>query len=124
VKFIIAFALIFAIATVPALAGQNQRHVYNASHTCAWITIDTANAISKWSNQAYAYLKPGEGRTFTVASAPELKVRAEPTLHADCTGGKITDLNIVEKNGAGDLGNSETTLYTLHTIFHLKWGKP
>jgi hypothetical protein len=122
-KSFLAILVLIAIAASPALA-ESKRTVYNASHTCAWITIDTATMISPWRNQAYRYLKPGERFTFAVKSDPELKVRAEPTLHADCSGGKITDLNIVEKAGARDLGDSETTLYTLHTIFHLKWGKP
>ncbi|HEY5258469.1 MAG TPA: hypothetical protein VIJ12_08850 [Candidatus Baltobacteraceae bacterium] len=122
-KSVLAFlALALVLTTLPAYA-ENTRYVYNRSHTCAWMTIDIANSITKWRNVASGYLKPGESRTFTVPSASELKVRAQPTLHADCSGGQITDIDIVEKNAARDLGNSETTLYVENTIFRLKWGK-
>jgi len=138
VKYLVAFALIAALglsASPTAHAGQIDtsllpnggaehkgiRYVYNMSHSCAWITIDISGPLVAWHNVAHQYIQPGGFFKFEVKSLQDLKVRAEPTLRTDCSGGKVADLSIVEKDVA--LATA-TTLFSVDGRYQLRWGTP
>lgn len=116
-------ALAFLCA-LPAVAATTRHDIYNASNTCAWMTLDIASPISPWKNKHAGFLKPGEHVTWVINAEKELKIRAEPRENADCSGAKIGDLDIVEKSAWNVLGSSETSLTGSKGAFHLHWGKP
>jgi hypothetical protein len=105
--------------------GTSVHYIYNASNTCAWMTLDTSSPISSsWTNRHGGLLKPGESVKWEISKTTQLKIRAEPRRNADCSGGKIADLDIVEKSPWNHLGSSETSLIGHEGAFRLKWGKP
>jgi hypothetical protein len=112
------------LCTLPATAATTRHDVYNASNTCAWMTLDIASPISSWKNKHAGFLKPGEHVTWTINAEKELKIRAEPRENAGCSGPKIGDLDIVEKSAWNVLGSSETSLTGRKGAFRLHWGKP
>jgi hypothetical protein len=126
VKKTIALGLALALsASLPAFAGNVTHTVYNTTHTCAWVTVDTANMMSPWRNDAFHYVKPGESYPFKVEARPELKVRAEPTKNADCSGGKIADVDTVQKRGIDDISAAQNFKITFSGgKFHVEGGKP
>jgi hypothetical protein len=73
-------------------------NVKNTSDTCAWVTVDVATKISPWKNENFHYVEAGGSWNFGFTAAPEVKVRAEPTRNANCSGGKIGDMSIEKKN--------------------------
>ena len=122
----IAAALIVGalVCSLPAEAATTRHDIYNASNTCAWMTLDIASPISPWKNKHSGFLKPGEHLFWVINAEKELKIRAEPRKNADCSGAKIGDLDIVEKSAWNVLGSSETTLAGREGAFRLHWGKP
>jgi hypothetical protein len=118
---LLALALLCAL---PAAAATTRHDIYNASNTCAWMTLDIASPISAWKNKHAGFLKPGEHVTWVINAEKELKIRAEPRENADCSGAKIGDLDIVEKSAWNVLGSSETSLTGSKGAFRLHWGKP
>jgi hypothetical protein len=123
-RFLVCLALV-AVSTLPANAVNTSHHwVYNRSNTCAWITVDVANWARPWRNEASHMLEPGRDIEFEIPLTNELKIRAEPRRNADCSGGKIGDLEVVEKAGLDKLGNSQTTLRGQAGAFTIKWGGP
>ncbi|HEY8321608.1 MAG TPA: hypothetical protein VIG46_07480 [Candidatus Baltobacteraceae bacterium] len=97
------------------------RWVYNMSHSCAWITIDIGGPMVAWHNVEHRYIQPGDFVKFEVQGLQDLKVRAEPTLRVDCSGGKVADLSIVEKGAATA---TASTLFSADGRYHLRWGTP
>jgi hypothetical protein len=84
------------MAALPAVASTSVIH--NRTATCAWATVATSGSeLLPWSNQASGYIKPGESHTFSFASKPQVKVRAEPTKNANCSGGTIADVSTHKK---------------------------
>jgi hypothetical protein len=121
----LACLALLAVSALPANAGYTTKHwVHNRSNTCAWITLDVANWARPWRNEASHMLPPGRDVVFTIDPTKELKIRAEPRANANCSGAKIADLDVVEKGGLDNLGNSQTTLRGQAGAFTIKWGGP
>jgi hypothetical protein len=92
----LTLGVLVIVAALPALAETSVIH--NKTATCAWATVDTSGSeLLPWTNKAYGYIKPGESRKFSFPSKPQVKVRAEPTKNADCSGGKIADVSTHKK---------------------------
>jgi hypothetical protein len=125
-KFIIVLVALLMIPALPASAKSQSTHdIYNETAVCVWMTLDVSSPVrSSWTNKAAEFVKPGEHTRFTIEREHEIKVRAEPRGTAACTGGRIADLDIIEKGGLSFLGSSETTLRrNAAGAFSLKWGR-
>ena len=125
-KFIIVLVALLMIPALPASAKSYTTHdIYNETNVCVWMPLDVSSIIrSGWTNKAAAFVKPREHTRFTIEQEHEIKVRAEPRATAECSGGRITDLDIIEKGGLGMVGSSETTVRrNAAGAFSLKWGR-
>jgi len=88
----------------------------NNSNSCAWITIYRATFYLPWSIVGEAegrprFVRPHAKQVFgfvfpqTPVPVPgEMKVRAEVTRNADCSGGTIRDIDSVNKSIFPDSG--------------------
>lgn len=100
------------LASPPASANINGVTVFNKSDRCAWITIYWAPNFyipymiaNRNDAERPQFVKPGESHKFPTGDVAEMKVRAEVTKNADCSGGTIKDTYDIRKDS-----NSEKSL--------------
>ncbi len=87
---------------VPLAASASNAMVKNDSGHCAWVTAYTAYGMTRFEivqdpNGRPRYVKPGVSQQFMLPMEPEMKLRAEITRNADCSGGTIADVYDVKK---------------------------
>jgi hypothetical protein len=103
-----AIAIAFSmLSPAPARANIDTVTIKNNSDKCAWVTIYFASFYTPWEivNRPEAskpqFLRPGQEHFFGIGHETEIKIRAEVTKNADCSGGTIGDTYDVRKDGNG-----------------------
>lgn len=89
-------------AAAPLAARAGNVSIKNDTGHCAWVTVYTAYGLTRWEivEDQYGrprFVKPGANQQFAFPLEPELKVRAEITRNADCSGGNIADVYDIRK---------------------------
>jgi hypothetical protein len=110
----IALAMLFPAAAQARIDGVT---IENHSTRCAWITVYWAEfyhpfEIVNYSDSKPQFLRPGAKHHFGLAHPAEVKIRAEVTKNADCTGGMIADTYDVRKD------SSKASLYLNAGLFN------
>jgi len=88
--------------SLPLAARAGNVSVKNDTQHCAWVTAYTAYGMTRWEivsdeHGRPRWVRPGVNQQFMLPQEPELKLRAEMTRNADCSGGVIADVYDVKK---------------------------
>jgi hypothetical protein len=122
-------AVLATAFALPALAYPQAVVVTNGTSKCAFISVYEAGKGLPWElplrlDSKPRYVKPGENYRFFLNRRPELKVRAEVTRYANCTGGELADVS----NRNSDVDHTRDTIPEASLVeregdFHVQWTK-
>ena len=114
---------------LPALAYPQAVTVTNGTSKCAFVSVYEAAKGLPWEiplrlDSKPRYIKPGQNYRFMLNRRSELKVRAEVTRYADCSGGELADVS--NRNSYIDHTHDampEASLIERDGEFHVVWTK-
>ncbi len=90
--------------------------IKNESDKCAWITMYFATMYTPWDIFHHLpegkpqFLRPGHEHLFAMGAASEMKIRAEVTKNADCSGPTIADTYDIRKDSSKTYENYKAHL--------------
>jgi hypothetical protein len=120
-------AVLLPSFALPALAYPQAVIVTNGTAKCAFVSVYEAGKGLPWEiplrlDSKPRYIKPGQNYRFTLNRRSELKVRAEVTRYADCSGGELADVS--NRNSDMDYTRDttpEASLVERDGDFHVQW---